>query len=44
MSLPIGVGAEDFPETLFENWYARAKEMEVSDIDYLTTLTELTAK
>lgn len=44
MALPIGVGAEDFPETLFEQWYARAKELDISESDFLTTLTELTAK
>jgi 1,6-anhydro-N-acetylmuramate kinase len=43
-SLPIGVGAEDFPEKLFQSWHAKAKEMGVKDIDLLTTLTELTAK
>jgi len=44
MVLPIGVGAEDFPETLFEQWYARAKELDISETDFLTTLVELTAK
>jgi 1,6-anhydro-N-acetylmuramate kinase len=44
MALPIGVGAEDFPETLFEQWYARARELDISESDFLTTLTELTAK
>ena len=43
-TLPIGVGPDDFPETLFHEWHARAKELGVSDIDLLTTLTELTAK
>merc|ERR1712039_814450 len=43
-SLPIGVGAEDFPESLFWKWRARASESGVSDTDLLTTLTELTAK
>lgn len=43
-SLPIGVGAEDFPEKLFQKWHARAQELGVSNVDLLTTLTELTAK
>jgi anhydro-N-acetylmuramic acid kinase len=43
-SLPIGVGPDDFPETLYVQWRARAHEMGVSDADLLTTLTELTAK
>jgi anhydro-N-acetylmuramic acid kinase len=43
-TLPIGVGAEDFPEKLFESWHARAKELGVSDIDLLSTFTEWTAK
>jgi len=42
--LPIGVGAEDFPVTLYESWRAKAQSMGVSDIDLLCTLTELTAK
>jgi len=42
--LPVGVGVEDFPETLFQKWCGRAKELGVSDVDLLTTLTELTAK
>lgn len=43
-NLPIGVGAEDFPVTLWEEWRARAQELGVSDLDLLTTFTELTAK
>jgi anhydro-N-acetylmuramic acid kinase len=43
-SLPIGVGPDDFPETLFATWYARAKEFGVNDVDYLATLTEQSAK
>jgi len=43
-SLPIGVGPDDFPETLFHEWRARAKELGVGDVDLLTTLTELTCK
>jgi anhydro-N-acetylmuramic acid kinase len=43
-SLPIGVGPDDFPETLWAKWRARAQELGVSDVDLLTTFTELTAK
>jgi len=43
-SLPIGVGPDDFPETLWATWRARAKALGVSDIDLLSTFTELTAK
>lgn len=43
-TLPIGVGPDDFPETLFASWRARAQEVGVSDHDLLSTLTELTAK
>lgn len=42
--LPIGVGPDDFPETLFHTWRARAQELGVSDVDLLSTFTELTAK
>jgi len=42
--LPIGVGPDDFPETLYREWRARAHELGVTDIDLLTTLTELTCK
>lgn len=42
--LPIGVGAEDFPVHLWESWRTRAQELGVSDLDLLTTLTELTCK
>lgn len=42
-TLPIGVGPDDFPETLFHDWHAKAQEMGVSDVDMLTTLVELTA-
>lgn len=42
--LPIGVGPDDFPETLWSKWHARAQELGVSDVDLLTTFTELTAK
>ena len=42
--LPIGVGPDDFPETLFASWRGRAQELGVSDADLLSTLTELTAK
>lgn len=43
-SLPIGVGPDDFPEVLFAQWRTRAHELGVSDINLLTTLTELTCK
>ena len=43
-SLPIGVGPDDFPETLFATWRARARAFGASDADLLSTLTELTAK
>ena len=43
-ALPIGVGPDDFPETLFATWRARAQELGVSDVDLLSTFTELTAK
>jgi anhydro-N-acetylmuramic acid kinase len=42
--LPIGVGPDDFPETLWKTWHARAQELGVSNVDLLTTFTELTAK
>lgn len=42
--LPIGVGADDFPETLFAEWQQRANEMGLSGPDFVATLTELTAK
>jgi anhydro-N-acetylmuramic acid kinase len=42
--LPIGVGPDDFPETLWKVWHARAQELGVSNVDLLTTFTELTAK
>jgi anhydro-N-acetylmuramic acid kinase len=42
--LPIGVGPDDFPETLFKEWRARAQELGVSDLDLLSTFTELTAR
>lgn len=42
--LPIGVGPEDFPETLFQSWQARAREEGVSDVDFLTTMTEVSVK
>jgi len=42
--LPIGVGPDDFPEKLHKEWRARAHELGVSDIDLLTTFTELTCK
>ena len=38
--LPIGVGPDDFPETLFHQWRARAQELGVSDLDLLSTLTD----
>jgi anhydro-N-acetylmuramic acid kinase len=43
-TLPIGVGPDDFPETLFHKWYARAQELGVSDVDLLSTFVELTAR
>ena len=43
-SLPIGVGPDDFPETLFKAWHARAKELGVSDIDFLSSLTDHSTK
>ena len=42
--LPIGVGPDDFPETLWVEWRALAQSMGVSDVDLLATFTELTAK
>jgi len=42
--LPIGVGPDDFPETLFHQWRGRAQELGVSDVDLLSTFTELTAR
>ena len=42
--LPIGVGPDDFPETLFHKWRGRAHELGVADVDLLATFTELTAK
>eukprot|EP00519_Triparma_laevis_P013394 CAMPEP_0182490054 /NCGR_PEP_ID=MMETSP1321-20130603/34_1 /TAXON_ID=91990 /ORGANISM="Bolidomonas sp., Strain RCC1657" /LENGTH=1079 /DNA_ID=CAMNT_0024692183 /DNA_START=288 /DNA_END=3527 /DNA_ORIENTATION=+ len=42
--LPIGVGPDDFPETLWKEWHELAQSKGVSDIDLLTTFTELTAK
>lgn len=44
-SLPIGVGPDDFPETLFHEWHAKARdEHGLSDVDFLSTLVELTAR
>ena len=43
-ALPIGVGPDDFPETLWKEWRALAQSKGVSDIDLLATFTELTAK
>ena len=43
-TLPIGVGPDDFPESLFQEWYARARALGVSDVDFLATLTEQSAK
>ena len=43
-ALPIGVGPDDFPETLFHTWRGKAQGLGVSDVDLLATLTELTAK
>ena len=42
--LPIGVGPDDFPETLFHQWRARAQELGVSDLDLLSTLTDHSSK
>ncbi len=42
--LPIGVGPDDFPETLWREWHALAQSKGVSDVDLLATFTELTAK
>jgi anhydro-N-acetylmuramic acid kinase len=42
--LPIGVGPDDFPETLFHKWHARAKELGVNNVDFLATLTEQSSK
>lgn len=44
MSLPIGVGPEDFPEELFHKWRTRAFDLGLSDVDFLATLTEQSAK
>ena len=41
--LPIGVGPDDFPETLFKEYHTKAQEMGVNNHDFLSTLTELTA-
>lgn len=41
--LPIGVGPDDFPEILFQEWHGWAKEMGVTDVDFLCTLVELTS-
>ena len=43
-SLPIGVGPDDFPETLWASWRSLAQSKGVSDVDLLATFTELTAK
>lgn len=43
-ALPIGVGPDDFPEKLFHEWHGWAKEMGATDVDFLCTLVELTAK
>ena len=43
-NLPIGVGPDDFPETLFKSWHNRAQELGVSNIDFLTTLTDQSTK
>ena len=37
-------GPDDFPETLWASWRAMAQERGVSDVDLLTTFTELTAR
>ena len=42
--LPIGVGPDDFPETLFHEWVAEAEKRNVRGKDLLATLTELTAR
>ena len=43
-TLPIGVGPNDFPETLFKQWHSRAQELGVSNVDFLTTLTDQSTK
>jgi len=42
--LPIGVGPDDFPESLWEEWRLLSQTMGFSNIDFLATLTELTAR
>jgi len=42
--LPIGVGTDDFPETLWQEWQAKGEAMGLSGPDMVATFTELTAK
>jgi len=42
--LPIGVGPDDFPETLWAAWRTKAHADGITDIDIMATLTELTAR
>jgi len=42
--LPIGVGPDDFPETLFKEWHAMAQAKGMSDLDFLATLTDQSAR
>ena len=42
--LSIGVGPDDFPESLWEEWRLLSQTMGISDIDLLATFTQLTAR
>lgn len=42
--LPISIGTEDFPRSLFQDWLRRSVELGLSDNDFQATLTELTAR
>jgi len=42
--LPIGVGPDDFPQELFQQWRTRAQELGLSKEDFLATLTDHSTK
>eukprot|EP01083_Nonionella_stella_P045391 121961_1 len=42
--LPISIGAEDFPRSLFDEWRSLATERSLCGADLQATLTELTAR
>ncbi len=42
--LPVSVGAEDFPRSLFHQWLERANQLGCTSRDFQATLTELTAR